>query len=87
MLGRLQFWTVVVLLAAVFPAQAHAGPAAPAQTQAAVDPVKPSAQDPNYIIGAQDVLDISVWKEAELTRTIPVRPAAAFSWNAVPVHS
>jgi polysaccharide export outer membrane protein len=79
MLGRLQFWTVVVLLVAVFPAQANAAAAEPAQTQAAVDPVKPSSQDPNYVIGAQDVLDISVWKEPELTRTIPVRPDGRIS--------
>lgn len=36
-------------------------------------------QDPNYIIGAQDVLDISVWKEAELTRSVPVRPDGKIS--------
>jgi len=35
--------------------------------------------DPNYVIGAQDVLDISVWKEAELTRTVPVRPDGKIS--------
>ena len=29
--------------------------------------------DESYIIGAEDVLTISVWKEAELTRTLPVR--------------
>ena len=40
---------------------------------------KPAAQDPNYVIGAQDVLDISVWKEAELTRTVPVRPDGKIS--------
>lgn len=39
----------------------------------------PTAQDPNYIIGSQDVLDISVWKEAELTRTVPVRPDGKIS--------
>ena len=40
---------------------------------------KPAAQDPSYIIGAQDVLDISVWKEAELTRVVPVRPDGKIS--------
>jgi len=35
--------------------------------------------DPNYIIGPQDVLDIDVWKEAELTRDVPVRPDGKIS--------
>jgi polysaccharide export outer membrane protein len=35
--------------------------------------------DPNYVIGAQDVLDISVWKEPDLTRTVPVRPDGKIS--------
>lgn len=30
--------------------------------------------DPNYVIGPQDVLDISVWKEPEVSRIVPVRP-------------
>jgi len=30
--------------------------------------------DPEYTIGAQDVLRIDVWKEDQLTRTVPVRP-------------
>ena len=40
---------------------------------------KSTTADPNYIIGAQDVLDVSVWKEAELTRTVPVRPDGKIS--------
>jgi polysaccharide biosynthesis/export protein len=40
---------------------------------------KSGTDDPNYIIGAQDVLDISVWKEAELTQTVPVRPDGKIS--------
>lgn len=38
-----------------------------------------TSQDPAYLIGAQDVLDISVWKEAELTRIVPVRPDGKIS--------
>lgn len=29
--------------------------------------------DPSYVIGPTDVLDISVWKEPEVSRTVPVR--------------
>jgi polysaccharide export outer membrane protein len=33
-----------------------------------------SAQTGAYVIGVDDVLAISVWKEPELSRTLPVRP-------------
>jgi len=33
-----------------------------------------SAAGPSYVIGADDVLLISVWKEPDLTMTLPVRP-------------
>lgn len=32
------------------------------------------ANDRDYKIGPEDVLDISVWKNPELSRTVPVRP-------------
>jgi len=32
------------------------------------------ASDSDYRIGPEDVLDISVWKNPELSRTVPVRP-------------
>ena len=80
MFGRPQFWLVVVLLVTVFPTRAHGRPARPqaASGQRGASQ-KPATQDPNYIIGAQDVLDISVWKESELTRTVPVRPDGKIS--------
>lgn len=35
--------------------------------------------DLNYVIGPEDLLDVSVWKEPELTRTVPVRPDGKIS--------
>jgi polysaccharide biosynthesis/export protein len=37
------------------------------------------AGEEEYKIGPQDVLRIDVWKEAELTRTVPVRPDGKIS--------
>ena len=48
-------------------------PAAPAVAARAADAVVP-LEDRDYKIGPEDVLDISVWKNAELSRTVPVRP-------------
>src|SRR6202050_5741354 len=50
-----------------------------ATADASSAPSKAATADPNYVIGGQDVLDISVWKEAELTRTVPVRPDGKIS--------
>ena len=35
--------------------------------------------DPTYIIGPNDVLDINVWKENDISRTVPVRPDGKIS--------
>ena len=42
--------------------------------QATQADVRTVAEDPAYKIGPQDVLRIDVWREDQLTRTIPVRP-------------
>jgi len=39
----------------------------------------PSAAEADYVIGPQDVVRIDVWKEAEISRTIPVRPDGKIS--------
>ena len=57
-------------------AAAYAQAPAPAQPPAAraADAVVIPPDDGDYKIGAEDVLDISVWKNPELSRTVPVRP-------------
>jgi len=40
---------------------------------------KVTTQDPNYVIGSQDMLDISVWREPDFSRTVPVRPDGKIS--------
>jgi polysaccharide biosynthesis/export protein len=81
MAGRWKFSVMVLLLVGTFVTQAHTTAAQDAIQATGTDPaVKPvTPQDPNYVIGPQDMLDISVWKEAELTRTIPVRPDGKIS--------
>jgi polysaccharide biosynthesis/export protein len=49
------------------------GSPAPAASNGAGAAAK-SVSEPEYKIGPQDVLRVDVWKEPEITRTIPVRP-------------
>lgn len=44
------------------------------KTQTASSTTQAIAEDPSYKIGAQDLLRIDVWREDQLTRTVPVRP-------------
>jgi len=57
------------------PAKAAASPAS--EKDATVTP-NPLA-GPDYVIGPEDVLHIAVWKEADLTATLPVRPDGKIS--------
>ncbi len=47
--------------------------------QPTVPASKVKVVDDDYIIGPADVLAIDVWKDAELTRTVPVRPDGKIS--------
>jgi len=52
----------------------------PAPSSAAVDTaIKPATDDPNYVIGSEDELIVSVWKEPDISRTVPVRPDGKIS--------
>ena len=64
-----------IALAQDAPAQPAASPASGKTTNAASN----SQAGPEYVIGPEDVLHIAVWKEADLTATLPVRPDGKIS--------
>jgi len=73
---RVLLGIALAFILATFPARAQDNKAeAPAGNEAKAS----ATPDPNYVIGPQDVLDINVWKETELTRTVPVRPDGKIS--------
>ena len=82
---QLQLWMILWLALWAMPARAQnesslkksAQPEIPAM--AADEAKKVATTDPNYVIGAEDVLDISVWKEPEVSRVVPVRPDGKIS--------
>lgn len=85
MAKQVRFWMALPVTFLLLTAQAQ-DKAANKQTAAehptsasAQAPHKPATDDPNYVIGAQDVLDISVWKEPDLSRSVPVRPDGKIS--------
>lgn len=45
----------------------------------AAAPAKTTENSPDYVIGADDTLHISVWKEPDLSETLPVRPDGKIS--------
>ncbi len=60
------------------PPVATAGNNAPADEESK-PPVMAATTDPSYVIGPEDVLDINVWKEPDMTRLVPVRPDGKIS--------
>ena len=78
MLKRFQSYAALAMLAAALPFGAFGA----AQTSATRgESASPPAvkEDPTYVIGPEDVIDVSVWKDAELTRIVPVRPDGKIS--------
>ncbi len=48
-------------------------------SQAASETATPAPNDPKYVIGTEDVLRVDVWKEPEMSQTVPVRPDGKIS--------
>jgi polysaccharide biosynthesis/export protein len=71
---------IVLSLAVTAAAQGDSTPTS-RQVEAVTKPIPAPAQtvSPDYILGNDDVLAISVWREPEITRTVPVRPDGKLS--------
>jgi polysaccharide export outer membrane protein len=50
-----------------------------AAPEKAISAVPSNLAGPDYVIGPEDTLHIAVWKEADLTATVPVRPDGKIS--------
>ena len=77
-MGRPSVWLLIswLLLSPVMISCASSPPAAPA-TPASQTETK--APDSNYIIGPGDTLEVFVWRNQELSVTVPVRPDGKIS--------
>jgi len=70
----------LVLISSIALAQdAPAQPAANSASGTTTNAASNSQAGPEYVIGPEDVLHIAVWKETELTATLPVRPDGKIS--------
>lgn len=71
---RLAVPVVLLLLSAGLAAQAVTNaPGAATATGPAADPSGAKPHDDSFVIGNDDVLSINVWKEPDISRSIPVR--------------
>lgn len=70
----------LLILSGIVVAQ-EAAPAQPAgsSTPDASATLPASQAGPDYVIGPEDVLHVAVWKEGDLTATLPVRPDGKIS--------
>jgi polysaccharide export outer membrane protein len=73
----------LVLFSSMAWAQSAPVATGPASDKAALDKTTGAASSslagPEYIVGPEDVLHIAVWKEPDLTATLPVRPDGKIS--------
>ena len=79
------FWLAVAAVAAPCWSQESSSKkekeskAAPRSSNDQASRPAPATDDPAYVIGEDDVLNISVWKEPDVSRVVPVRPDGKIS--------
>jgi len=78
-LFRMQLSFVLLASTALAQQPDGAAPAAAPPSEKPAEPQPKPVDDNGFKIGPQDVLRIDVWKEPELTRSIPVRPDGKIS--------
>ena len=74
-----QTWKAAMATLLLVSGLALAQDTAAAQPAPAASDAVSAASGPDYVIGPEDVLHIAVWKEADLTATLPVRPDGKIS--------
>lgn len=70
------FWCIAAAMLTGTPAHSEPGSATTGQAVAGAE----STGDQAYLIGAEDILEISVWKEEGLNKEVLVRPDGGFSF-------
>ncbi len=77
---KLTVWMGLALLASVLLAQTSGVVKSDSNSKApSAMPAPEATTDSDYVIGADDVLRISVWKEPDLSEVLPVRPDGKIS--------
>jgi polysaccharide export outer membrane protein len=61
------------------PAPSAAAKPVPATASDSLPKSAPGVRPDSYIIGAEDVLTVNVWKEPDMSKTVPVRPDGMIS--------
>jgi polysaccharide biosynthesis/export protein len=70
-------WLLTILLCVPFARAQETS--APVKSETSSKPATPPTVDADYKIGPQDLIRIDVWKEPDISRTIPVRPDGKIS--------
>jgi polysaccharide biosynthesis/export protein len=84
MIKRLHALVIISFLAAIPALAQQEGAPSTSQPDSQSAAASGAAQhgatsDPNYVIGPQDMIDVNVWKEPDISRTVPVRPDGKIS--------
>jgi polysaccharide export outer membrane protein len=75
---RYRFFPATLVFALLIAAAGQVWAGNPGDDKKPAPPVA-ATSDPDYVIGPEDMLNVNVWKEAEMSGTVPVRPDGKIS--------